>query len=611
MTTETERKRIWDSQGLFVISAQHLAEEVFENLDSRLSPQIMLIGIPNQIKDEREGIILEPEDCGHSSCEFRNIVQLARQLKAIDPHSSIHHTHPVVHEDYHASLERKALRDAISKTLERNALFSELTWFVSGPVEINDFLVFIVLELNKSVFESHYSLVQTHDERGFSQSTSLLRSTASNYLEKMSYELFMPSPGSDMEFSRKHDPKGIVKSAGNSFMYTVSSSGKNYSGLHGLFDTCNIISSLKYEGEEGAGRLLICREDHPSINMSLLLESPIKITEYLKIRKFLNLSKNDEYLISDSYNIFGIGKIVGNYNPCNENLFCISFTGHYKWNVAHDNNLLMTVSYNQPSLPLERLSQKKFYSDIQRIFPQISKVEIDVHWSILHEALKQKHGTMLVITEGAEEESLRLSSQCFKIQPTVLKEEQILSVTGIDGALILAPDGKCHALGAILDGIATRKGNSSRGARYNSAIKYYESSKYKCLAIVLSEDGMVDFVPDLKPQIKKSNIINHIEDLKVVNDADTIDFKIFNEKMEWLIAHQFYLDQIMCNQINALRASIDEKYKKQMLFNSQFGVITGIVRNDLCPDEEMDGSYFLPEESLLLQEDENTDAKSE
>jgi hypothetical protein len=50
------------------------------------------------------------------------------------------------------------------------------------------------------------------------------------------------------------------------------------------------------------------------------------------------------------------------------------------------------------------------------------------------------------------------------------------------------------AIGAILDGLATDAGYPSRGARYNSAIRYVASSSHACLAIVVSEDGMINVV---------------------------------------------------------------------------------------------------------------------
>jgi len=68
-------------------------------------------------------------------------------------------------------------------------------------------------------------------------------------------------------------------------------------------------------------------------------------------------------------------------------------------------------------------------------------------------------------------------------------------VTAIDGAVLLDPDAYCYSIGVILDGkAAPGRGTSTRGARFNSAIRYVETSPYPCLAIVVSEDGMVDVI---------------------------------------------------------------------------------------------------------------------
>ncbi|HOX40391.1 MAG TPA: DNA integrity scanning protein DisA nucleotide-binding domain protein [Candidatus Brocadiia bacterium] len=69
----------------------------------------------------------------------------------------------------------------------------------------------------------------------------------------------------------------------------------------------------------------------------------------------------------------------------------------------------------------------------------------------------------------------------------------------VDGAVILDFGGRCYAIGAILDGMATKNGNPARGARYNSALRYVEMKKQQgkdCIAVVVSEDGTVDVLPE-------------------------------------------------------------------------------------------------------------------
>ena len=51
----------------------------------------------------------------------------------------------------------------------------------------------------------------------------------------------------------------------------------------------------------------------------------------------------------------------------------------------------------------------------------------------------------------------------------LLSPELIERISGIDGAVLLDRDCKCHAIGVILDGMASQSGDPSRGARFNSA----------------------------------------------------------------------------------------------------------------------------------------------
>ena len=61
----------------------------------------------------------------------------------------------------------------------------------------------------------------------------------------------------------------------------------------------------------------------------------------------------------------------------------------------------------------------------------------------------------------------------------MLNDSLIRNVTSIDGAVLLDSHGVCHSIGVILDGIATNKGTSARGARYNSAVRYVDGNKKK------------------------------------------------------------------------------------------------------------------------------------
>jgi len=148
-------------------------------------------------------------------------------------------------------------------------------------------------------------------------------------------------------------------------------------------------------------------------------------------------------------------------------------------------------------------------------------------------------------------------------------------------------DAFCHAIGVILDGLATDKGNASRGSRYNSAIRYYEQfGKHEStLIVIISEDGMINLIPNLKSQIKHSSILKAIEDFKKLLDGEEIKKKIFNQKMDYFQSVNFYLTQEECDTINKLRKAIEAKASDNNNIR--------IVYDDLKPNIEMNNSYYL------------------
>src|SRR5690606_12495742 len=138
-------------------------------------------------------------------------------------------------------------------------------------------------------------------------------------------------------------------------------------------DACNEIASMKYEGAEGLGGLIVAPFDHKNIKMTLQLKEPIKMRNHRKVRKFLELVNSESNIISDAFLIYGLGKLTGKYNPKDENIFLIEFKNHLKWELSHDENTLMVVEYGLPLLPKEKINRDKFYEDIPRLFKEIKK----------------------------------------------------------------------------------------------------------------------------------------------------------------------------------------------------------------------------------------------
>jgi hypothetical protein len=131
---------------------------------------------------------------------------------------------------------------------------------------------------------------------------------------------------------------------------------------------------------------------------------------------------------------------------------------------------------------------------LERVFPGR---DVNHLVTLADAVIAQPHGAMLVVTPSAAGEAVRLAKQATVVEPFALTPELIDMVTAIDGAVLIDLDGTCHAIGVILDGLASDRCTSARGARYNSGVRYaYQAGKTDRVVLVKSEDGMVNVLPE-------------------------------------------------------------------------------------------------------------------
>jgi hypothetical protein len=209
----------------------------------------------------------------------------------------------------------------------------------------------------------------------------------------------------------------------------------------------------------------------------------------------LEMASDDVALVSDSAHVLGLGVASDEYDPAAEDLFVVEFVDHYKWQLVHADAVLMRVEYGIPGLPRPPLDRTALAAAALRVFPDTAPEVERRLWRIVETAMEQTHGTTIVVSEIAAQEAERLERQCTRVEPVVLGEDMVRRVTSIDGAVLLDREGRCHAVGAILDGRATADGRAARGARYNSALRYVKDVGAPTLAVVVSEDGRVDVLP--------------------------------------------------------------------------------------------------------------------
>jgi len=274
--------------------------------------------------------------------------------------------------------------------------------------------------------------------------------------------------------------------------------------LNDIFNQINNISSVYYESNTSKGKIVFSTNDliyegHQNVEKILMLKERVFLKNKRLVRKLLEICNDDVSLLSDGKYVYGICRLVGKYNNELEDIFVVEYLDAYSWQFLYSNKKLFEVDYEKIYLPQNKITYSEFRKRINELFKDVSSEKIGKLYLIMIEAIKQKHGTMIIISKNAKSETERLKSQAFRVEEKEITPEIVKEITSIDGAVLIDTDCKCYGIGVILDGMATNSGDTARGARYNSAIRYVETIKNKekfsdCLAIVISEDGYVDII---------------------------------------------------------------------------------------------------------------------
>jgi hypothetical protein len=229
---------------------------------------------------------------------------------------------------------------------------------------------------------------------------------------------------------------------------------------------------MEYEGEAGCGKLILARKGHSSVRTRIGFADTVSVSDHRRLRKLLELTCSGGALHTDSNWVFGL--VDGDALLGGEDIFEVRFLGHHHWEIWHAGRVLTGVRFGKPYLPSPIGYESKLRQELPTLFPAITDGAKDLLVSLVNQAEQERHRTLLVISSEAANESFRLKGQATLIKPCPLTPELLGHLTGIDGAVLVDSSGCCHAIGVILDGLATPRGNPARGARFNSAVRYVE-----------------------------------------------------------------------------------------------------------------------------------------
>ena len=486
---------LWPHQARYRQVAQTLAQDLFDALDDDLKPFVLLLALPTDAAQPAR--CLEPEDCLLPAGPFSDAVARGRVIQNATawPYPEREDVSPAMIRRKHEGL---GVRDAVQQTLDALDEGTVHQHFAGWPIQIHGCFVLTVLRLQRKPLRAHPSLRPfRYYTDGRPLASSLLMAAVYRFHEEGVKALSEPEPGAGI-FARPREFEELLRTAGKTFLDTPAQALGFDPTTAKLFATCNTISSLRYEGAEGVGKMLLARRGHPNLEEVFALTCPTELTDYRAVRKLLEMTTPDVHLLADGENVYALGRQVGHYDAEREDLFVVHFVTHYAWDLQHAGHVLLHANYGVPGLPRTSLSRPGFRRDLKRTFGLTEPHKVERLWDVVLEASRQAHGTLLVITTEALAEADRLKLQCTLIEPVPLTPLITRLVTSIDGAVLLDPEGYCYSIGVILDGRASGRGNSARGARYNSALRYVESSDYPCIAIVVSEDGLVDVITSVR-----------------------------------------------------------------------------------------------------------------
>jgi hypothetical protein len=574
---------MWSFQGLFRHAVEFALRRSLEVLGETVEPAVFLIGV---LRDGGSGppLCVEPVDGPIVAADFGNLHDRAAELYEQDPNSQTIFSIPWHHERRHQEFRHRAYGTAISEVLEAK-LGPGLRFFVGPSAAVEQYLVFTAVGLPDVVLDDAPQLKSETVPPNYPVTRSLIEGAVDEILRLSRRTLYEPDAGAGLGLGA--EPADVARAAGKALTLSATALTGNLMGSD-LFDGLNRVATTRYERRVGIGSLLIADAGSEHVDRSVTLRAPVRISETRTLRKLLETSSREgESLLTDGSEVYGLGWLRADYPAASESVFQVLVLGDGVWELRHDSVPLAVVQFGAPRLPEERVRRDRFDDVCVRVF---GECDSDALWVLATSAADAEHGTMLVISGSAANEAARLASQALTIDPTRLDDSLVQQFTGIDGAVLVDPSGYCHAIGVILDGTATSEGDRSRGARYNSAVKYLASvadrdTPTPTVILLVSEDGMINILPALRQRTSRAELDAMLDDLRKAAAIEPVHGERFYKAYRRVKAKAFYLSPDQIDEVNDL---MDDHWKRRREEGAQMWTVDPKLR----PDPEMTDDYF-------------------
>ncbi|HLW01618.1 MAG TPA: diadenylate cyclase [Ktedonobacterales bacterium] len=586
MPGKTIEQFMWSYQHNFRSDVKRATKRVLECLGRQTDVEVYLVGF--RVEEGDYPICVEPEDSYFAPSQFQEVRARGEVLHQEDPHSKIIYSDVRSEAMMHSRLRNAWRAEALREALERHHPTRGVSFFVGKSAQVDSYEVHVAVGV-PTVLLANTPTLETREREDTPINSSLVASVLMEILTEARKALRNPVSRVSL-YPIDRTAAEMVRSAAREFVKSlVVLSGEIFDTP--LYEALNEVSTMLYEQRVGVGHMLLAHRDVSGVNRTFTLGQPVGLGEHRAVRKLLELSRGKELaLLTDGQEIYGLGSIGDEYNPASESVFSITVPGQGTWEIYHGEQSLLRAEYGQPKLPYARLEREHFIDIATRVFYDPPTCNAATLWDLAQAAAKAEHGTMLVVSADAANEARRLSAQAIIIEATSVSAVDLSYLTTIDGAILLDPTGTMHAMGVILDGIASRNGDPSRGSRYNSAIRYLDTTEIPTMITLVSEDGMINVLPDLRMRIPRRKIQDLIDNLR--GEAEKLGGKNFSfEKFYDYYGHvqslSFYLSSEQCDVINELCGRVED----WRMNTDQMRV----SHPELQPHPDMNDGYFLDE----------------
>jgi hypothetical protein len=575
---------MWGYQHHFRLSLDGSTDRALDQIGAILSPDAYLVGFLRDGVDGRAVCVEEKHDPSVSfTCDdFSDVVADAYRRYEQSPVHDLQFPSAEMHQARHEHFRDAARARAVESAMEQAAAGQGRAFFVGQSAPVGDYQVHPVIAVDSESLDALPRLETTECD-GVPITVSLAHGIITELLRTATHALLAAKPPRTISPIEDDVPTDAIRRSANHLVFSAAMiAGETLA--KGLFDSFEALASTAYEGRAGSGSVILATDGHSCIDVAVRLRTPISVRERLQFRKLLEITSPDLSLLVDGTSIYGVGSVSEEYDGSTEDVFRFSIIEQGIWQMSHNGLPLLRVANGHPQLPRPRMSPSLFVDSMRRVFASVSDDDIRAIWRLAQTAVSQSKGTMLVVTTAAAQEAKRLAPQALAIEPQQIDSRLLRSLTKIDGAVLLTPDGTCHAVGVILDGIATGVGDPGRGARYNSAVRYTAASSAPCLIVIVSEDGMIDVHPELAPRVRPEDVEQALSDLEIIGSSDDVNLETFYAARERLRLFAFYLSESQCARANDVVARMEQ------LRWQQTGMRLAVV--PFAPDPRMNESFF-------------------